>query len=80
VGGGRHARAPTTRRSHQAGIRGGLRGSVGGSCPQIAEQAHGHDGDDRHDEEFHEGSFLGSRVAAMVDGHHPSALFTAAYT
>jgi hypothetical protein len=33
--------------------------SVGGSCPQIAEEAQARDGDDRHDEEFHDGSFLG---------------------
>ena len=36
--------------------------SVGGSCPHIAVEAEGHDGDDRHDEDFHDRSFLGPGV------------------
>jgi hypothetical protein len=36
--------------------------SVGGSCPHIAVEAEGHDGDDRHDEDFHGRSLLGPGV------------------
>jgi IclR helix-turn-helix domain len=48
-------------------------------CPQIAEQAEAKDGDDRHDEEFHVASLLGSGVVTVDDGHHPSAV-TRTYT
>jgi hypothetical protein len=47
--------------------------SVGGSCPHIAVEAEGHDGDDRHDEDFHGRSFLGPGVVTVDDSHHPSA-------
>ena len=49
-------------------------GSVGATCPQIAEEADAHDGDDRHDEEFHVGSLLGPGVVTVDDRHHPSAV------
>jgi hypothetical protein len=32
--------------------------SVGASCPHIAEEAEAHDGEDRHDEDFHDRSLL----------------------
>jgi hypothetical protein len=53
--------------------------SVGGSCPHIAVEAEGHDGDDRHDEDFHDRSFLGPGVVTVDDSHHPSAV-AAPYT
>ena len=72
-----------TKRPHQVGIRwkGWARVlmSVGGSCPQIAEEAHADDGDDRHDEEFHGWSFLGPGAMTIDDSHHPSAV-AGAYT
>jgi hypothetical protein len=39
------------------------RGSVGGSRPVEAVETHARESDDRYDEEFHDGSFLGSGVA-----------------
>jgi hypothetical protein len=53
--------------------------SVGASCPQIAEEAHARDGDDRHDEKFHVGSLLGPGVVTVDDSHYPSAV-AATYT
>ena len=53
--------------------------SVGGSCPHIAEEAEAHDGEDRHDEDFHDRSLLGPGVVTVDDSHHPSAV-AAAYT
>jgi hypothetical protein len=41
--------------------------SVGGSCPQIAEEAEAHDGEDRHDEDFHDRSLLGPGVVTVDD-------------
>jgi hypothetical protein len=67
----------------KSGIRLNRRGSVlvsvGGSCPQIAVEAEAHDGDDRHDEGFHDRSLLGPGVVTADDSHHPSAV-VAAYT
>ena len=45
----------------------------------IAVEAEGHDGDDRHDEDFHDRSLLGPGVVTVDDSHHPSAV-AAAYT
>jgi hypothetical protein len=61
------------------GMRSAAVVSVGGSCPQITEEAEAHDGDDRHDEEFHDRSLLGPGVVTVDDSHHPNAV-AAAYT
>jgi hypothetical protein len=50
--------------------------SVGGSCPHKAVEAEGHDGDNRHDEDFHGRSFLGPGMVTVDDSHHPSAVPT----
>jgi hypothetical protein len=47
---------------------------VSATCPQIAEGAHAHDGNDCQDEEFHDRSFLGPEAATVGDSHHPSAV------
>jgi hypothetical protein len=60
--------------TRQAAIgRAGCVASVGGSCPQVAEEAETHDGGDRQDEEFHDGSFLAPAVVAVLDSPPPSA-------
>jgi hypothetical protein len=76
-GGANEATPPSLDAAERAGKR--VLVSVGGSCPHIAEEAEAHDGDDRHDEEFHDRSLLGPGVVTVDDSHHPSAV-TAAYT